>query len=125
MIITKAMISVVTHDTSTTGIRYKLKLTLGKRIPKAKLGGEVLDTSNNLYRAIGFRYAINPNVEIENKCTVFYYFFNDVELAQKLSIWLTGEPIESDGMYKALIKQRDDFHAKGYPAYTAPYYYAA
>jgi hypothetical protein len=125
MILTKEMINVVMHDTSTTGIRYKLRIDLGKKIPKAKLGSTVLDVSNNLYRATRFRYAINPEVKNEGKHTVFYYFFNDVELAQKLSIFFNGQPIESESMYKALIKQRDDFHKQGYPAYTAPYYYAA
>lgn len=124
MIITKECLKVCIHDTSTTGIRYKLRVELDKRISKSKLGMEVLDTSNNLYRAIQFRYAIHPNVETENKKTIFYYFFNDVELAQKLSIWLTGKGIESEGMYKSLMKQRDEFNKKGYPSYNAPYYYS-
>lgn len=124
MILTKEMISIRMHDTSTTGIRYKLRIDLGKKIPKAKLGHTVLDVGNNLYRATGFRYASNPNVETEGKSTVFYYFFNDVELAQKFAIHFNGQPIESEGMYKALLKQRDTFHKEGYPAYTAPYYYA-
>jgi hypothetical protein len=112
----KENIRVVIHDTSPTGIRYKLRVALGARIKTKDLGHTVLDTSNALYRA-GFKYAINPSVEIEGKQTIFYYFFNDVEHAAELGL------DESEGVRKFALKWQEQAHREGYPAFQAPYLY--
>lgn len=119
MIITKECLSVTTHDTSLTGIRYKLIVKLGKK-PK-NMGAEVLDTSNNLYRGISFQYASNPEVQGAGKNTVLVYYFNDTEYANKLSEWLTGSPIDSEAMQKSIKAHEIKMNSEGYPAFIRPY----
>lgn len=119
MIITKECLQVTTHDTSLTGIRYKLIVKLGKK-PK-NMGNEVLDTSNNLYRGISFQYAMNPEVQGRGKDTVLVYYFNDVDYANKLSEFLTGQFLESESMQKYLKDHQTKMNKEGYPAFIRPY----
>lgn len=119
MIITKEMLLVTHHDTSLTGLRYKLIVKLGKT-PKYK-GQTVLDIGNNLYKAIGFTYTYNPEYQGRGKSTILVYYFNDVEYANKLNQWLTDEFLESESLQKNYKAHELDFHKKGYPAFIRPY----
>lgn len=119
MIINKENISVQMHDTSITGIRYKLIVKLGKT-PKNK-GMEVLDTGNNLYRAIGFQYTYNPEYQGRGKSTVLVYYFNDSGYANRLAKWLTGVELDSESMQKQLIEREKRMKNEGYPAFDNQY----
>lgn len=121
------------HDTSVTGIRYKLTVTFPKRIgavrryrgpitmhmPKAKprrdvLGPLVLDTGNALYRQLQFRYGIYPQVSYGKGVTYLEYFFNDCLEAKRLGY------VEENGI-QHILKHETAFAAQGYTNFVAPY----
>lgn len=116
-------ISILQHDTSMTGIRYKLVVTLPKRLKKKELGGQVLDLGNSLYRTYQFSYTYNPTVDFKKGITTFTYFFNDVNMVNFLNQFedikdFTGE---SENSRKHYLKHQEKMQLEGYPAFSMPY----
>lgn len=130
-----------THDTSPTGLRYKLIVTLPKRLrsrrkhtthalmmrlygPKPKaptkpkpdpIGPYVLDIGNALYRTFNFRYGSNPNVTFGRGVTHFTYYFNDCAAARDLGF---VEP-----HFEYIRRNEESMEAAGCPNALPPYRY--
>lgn len=129
------------HDSSVTGIRYKLVVTLPKRLPSGKprlyrgpitmnmpprpkpkknvIGPWVVDIGNALSRSFGFAYTYNPHVTFGKGVTYFTYFFNCVDTAQ--SMGLKFRPIE----YQIAKRHQTQMVSEGhYAAFQSPYLYS-
>jgi hypothetical protein len=112
---------VLEHDTSVTGIRYKLVVTLPVRLPKRRkpdimrqlygkpkpskprkdpIGPWVLDIGNALYRQLNFKYGTNPDVDFGKGYTTFTYFFNCVDTACALGMHMEAWKYNSEKLHQ-------------------------
>ena len=138
---TALTVRVTKHDSSTTGIRYKLVVTLPKRLPQRRrpsmmmalygpkpkrptkpkpdpIGPWVLDIGNALYRQLGFEYCQNPSVGFGRGVTEFTYYFNCTDTARRL-----GLPME-EFQYSIAKRHEDLMVSEGWcPNFQAPYLY--
>lgn len=118
------------HDTSVTGLRYKMIVTVPKRLlpnrrrypyttqfkSKHDLGAWALDAGNTLYHALGFKYGWNPSIDRGDKnTTTITFFFNDLVEAERLGF------TEDSKLREVYLRHEEKMSAEGYPAFVAPY----
>lgn len=125
--------TVRTHDTSVSGLQYKLVVTFPvnmlprrrsvmhqiycsppkrKSKPKYDLGTWANDVGNALGRELGFKYGWYPSIDKgHGRTTTFSFFFSDTAHAVELGF------VESEHMIRARLRMEADGAASGLTVY--------
>lgn len=132
-------VTVREHDTSPTGLQYKVVVSVPKRLlaprrrtprvftlnmpkpkpskPKHDLGAWANDVGNALGRQLNFKYGWSPSIDKGYKGTTeFTFFFSDAEHAKAL-----GLDFGSDAVYRAVLRHELQAVSAGYPAFDRQY----